>query len=57
MSQKKKCTIKIIFKITNRIQDDNVSHKGKFFGGKGRKLLFLIIFLTYILIGLLEFQV
>jgi hypothetical protein len=27
------------------------------FGGKGRKLLFLIVFLTYLLIGLLKFQV
>jgi hypothetical protein len=51
-----KNAIKTNFKTTNRIQDDDVNHKGKYFL-RERKLLFLIKFSTYFLIGLLKIQV
>jgi hypothetical protein len=47
--QNKKCTIKIKFKRTNRIQDDDVNHKGKYFWRTRKITTFLIIFSTYLL--------
>ena len=52
--QNKNCTIKIHFIRTNRNQDDDVNDKSKICktkGGKNKKLLFIIVFLEYILIG------
>ena len=52
----KKCTKKINFIRTNKIQNDDVIPRDKYFGGKRRKLHFLIIFLAYLLISLLKSQ-
>jgi hypothetical protein len=38
--QNKKCNIKINFKRTNRIQDDDFNHKGKYFWRERKKELF-----------------
>ena len=53
----KKCTNKINFKRTNRIQDDDLISRGEYFGGKRRKLFCLVAFLAYLLVGLLKCQV
>jgi hypothetical protein len=50
-------TIKINFKRTNRIQDDDVNHNGKYFWRENKKTIFLIVFMAYRLVGLLKFQV
>jgi hypothetical protein len=38
------------------IQYDDVNHKGKYVWRERKKVPFLIVFLTYLLIGLLKFQ-